>query len=190
MAELSSSPESRALTRLKQWHRADRAPSDFRTRVAERLAQLEAPARRRALSRRGGMGLLLLAAAAAVALAVRADRMRVTPLPEQPAALHTADIISLSGAAVPGSLRWHSGGAADGSNQLECQYWFSLELQGSAPIRVHWKQCEFPRELHDDTQRRSSPVTGPLRVFVSGRWSAPGQLEATEIRVLSRATGR
>jgi hypothetical protein len=188
MAEFSSSPESRALARLKELHHAEQVPPDVRVRVAERLARLEAPAPKRALLRRGGIGLLLLAAAAAVALEVRSDRARVMPLPEQPAASRATELVSLSGAAVPGSLRWRGGGAADGSDQLECQYVFSLEPEGGAPIRVRWTRCEFPGELRVHMRRRRSPASGPLRVFVAGHWSAPGQLEATEIRVLSRAT--
>lgn len=189
MADFSSAPESRALARLKELHRADRAPPDFRVLVAQRLARLETPARKRASLRKGGIGVLLLAAAAAaLVLQVRSDRARVTPLPEQPAAARAAGLVSLSGAAVPGSLRWRSGGAPDGSGQLECRYLFLLEPEGGAPIRVRWTRCEFPSELRERTQRRSSDVSGPLQVFVAGRWSAPGELEATEIRVLSRAT--
>jgi hypothetical protein len=86
MAEFSSSPESRVLARLKELHRMEPAPADFRERVAERLARLEAPAPKLMLWRRAGTGLLLLAAAAAVVFAVRSDHRRVTPLPEQAAA--------------------------------------------------------------------------------------------------------
>ena len=190
MAEFSSSPESKALARLKEFHRADRVPPDFRVRVAERLARLEAPAPKRALSRRGGVGLLLLAAAAAVVFAVRSERTWITPLPEQPPAPRATgtEIVSLTGAAVPGSLRWRGVAAADGSDQLDCQSLFLLESEGGAPIRVRWTHCEFSGELREYTKRRSSAASGPLRVFVAGRWSAPGELEATEIRVLSRAT--
>ena len=88
MVEFSSSPEARALARLKELHRADEAPPDFRALVAERLARLETPAPKSALSQRGGIGLLLLAAAAAVVLAFPTDHKRVTPVPEQPAARH------------------------------------------------------------------------------------------------------
>ena len=188
MAEFSSSPESRELARLKKLHRAEEAPPDFRVLVAERLARLQAPAPKGALSRRGGIGLLLLAAAAAVVLALPGDHTRVTLLPEPSAAPRNAERVSLSGAAVSGSLRWRGIAAADGSNQLDCQYVFSLEPDGSAPIRVRWTQCEFPGELREVTQRRSSAVAGPLRVFVAGSWSAAGLFEATEIRVLPRDT--
>ena len=191
MAELSSWSKPTALARFKELHRAEEAPPDFRVLVAERLARLEAPAPRSALSKRRGVGLLLLASAAAVAvvaLGVRSDHTRVTPLPEQPAASHAAELVSLSGAAVPGSLRWRSGAAAEGSQRLECQYLFSLQPEGGAPIRVRWTRCELPSELREHTQQSRSAMSGPLRVFVAGRWSAPGQLEATEIRVLSRAT--
>jgi hypothetical protein len=139
------------------------------------------------------MGLLLLAAAAAaaaVALGVRSDRRQVSLLPEQPAALRTAELVSLSGTAVPGSLRWRGAGVGEGGERLECQYLFSLEPQGGAPIRVRWTHCDFPSELREGTQRPRSALSGPLRVFVAGGWSAPGQLQATEIRVLSRATER
>lgn len=190
MAEFSSSPEARELARLKELHRAEEAPPDFRALVAQRLTRLEAPPPRGALSRRGGIGLVVLTAAAVVVLTVRSDHTRIAPLPEQPAAHRAAGLVSLSGVAVPGSLRWRSGAAADGGAQLECQYLFSLEPAGSAPIRVRWTRCEFPGELRECTQRPSSAVSGPLRVFVSGRWSTPGQLEATEIRVLSRAPDR
>jgi len=188
MAESASSPESRALARFKELHRAEEAPPDFREHVAERLARLEAPAPKGARSRPGSIGLLLLAAAAVVVLALRRDHERVTLLPEQPAARRTTELVSLSGAAVPGSLRWRSGAAADGSEPLECQYLFSLEPEGGAPIWVRWKRCEFPGELREASQRRSSAVSGPLQVFVTGHWSVPGQLEATEIRVLPRVT--
>jgi hypothetical protein len=177
------------LARLKELHRAEEAPPDFRVLVTERLARPDAPAPRSVLSRRGGIGLLLLAAAtAAVALGVRSDRTRVSLLPEQPAASRTAELVSLSGTAVPGSLRWRGSGAAQGSERLECQYLFSLEPEGGAPIRVRWTHCDFPSELREGTQRPRSALSGPLRVFVAGAWSAPGQLEATEIRVLSRAS--
>ena len=191
MPELSSSSKPTALARFKELHRAEEAPPDFRVLVAERLARLEAPAPRSAFSKRRGIGLLLLASAAAiatVALRVRSDHARVTPSPEQPAASHAAELVSLSGAAVPGSLRWRSGAAAEGSQGLECQYLFSLEREGGPPIRVRWTRCEFPSELREHTRQPRSVVSGPLRVLISGRWSAPGQLEATEIRVLSRAT--
>jgi hypothetical protein len=188
MAEFSSSPESKALARLKEFHRAEEAPPDFRVLVTERLARIHAPAPHGGLSRWGGIGLLLLAAAAAVVFVMRSDDTRVTLLPEQPAAHRTAEPVSLSGAAVAGSLRWRGGMAADGSGQLECQYTFSLAPEGSAPIRVRWARCEFPGELREYTQPPKSALPGPLRVFVTGRWSAPGQLEAAEIRVLSRTT--
>jgi hypothetical protein len=81
MTELSASSQ-RALARLKELHREEEAPADFRVLVSERLARLEAPAPRSAFSRRGGVGLLLLAAAAAVALGVRSDRTQVSVLPE------------------------------------------------------------------------------------------------------------
>ena len=65
MIEFSSSPAASALTRLKELHRADEAPHDVRVRVAQRLQRLEAPASRRALAVRSGVGVLLVAAAAA-----------------------------------------------------------------------------------------------------------------------------
>jgi hypothetical protein len=102
MADFSASREASTLARLQELHRAEQAPPDFRVRVAERLARLEAPAPRRALSRRGRIGLLLLAAAAAV-LMVRSERTRVTLVPEQPTALRTAEVVG-----APGS---HPGGA-------------------------------------------------------------------------------
>jgi hypothetical protein len=188
MAEFSASPEARALARLKELHRAEQVPPDVRARVAERLARLPAPPPKSALLRRGSIGLLLLAAAAGVALELRSDRTRVTPLPEQPAALRTAELVSLSGTAVPGSLSWRGGGAADGNKQLDCQYVFSIQQESGAPIRVRWARCEFPRELRQRMQRRSSTQEAPLRVFVVGRWSAPGQLEATEVPVFSLGT--
>jgi hypothetical protein len=188
MADFSSSPESRELARLKELHRAEAAPAGFRAVVAERLARFEAPAPKEGFSRWGSIGLLLLAAAAAVVLTVRRDDTRFTLLPEQPAASGTAEFISLSGAAVPGSLRWRSTAATDGSGQLDCQYLFSLEPEGSAPIRVRWTRCELPGELREYTQQPRSALPGPPRVFVTGRWFAPGQLEATEIRVHSRTT--
>ncbi len=95
MADFSSSPESRALARLKELHRTELAPPDFRLRVAERLERLKEPAPKRALPGRGGIGLLLLASAAAVGLQVRGDRTRVTPLPEQRAA-PAAELVSPS----------------------------------------------------------------------------------------------
>jgi hypothetical protein len=106
MVEFSSSPESRALARLKELHRREQVPPGFRLRVAKRLERLEAPAPKRTLNGagtprtpspwRGGIGLLLLAAAAAVGLQVRSDRTRVTPLPEQPAAPRAAELVSAS----------------------------------------------------------------------------------------------
>lgn len=97
MTEFSSSPASRTLARLKVLHRADQAPPNVRTRVVERLERLEAPAPKRALSRRGSIGLLLLAAAAtAVGLEVRSEHTRITPLPEQPAANRAAELVSQS----------------------------------------------------------------------------------------------
>jgi hypothetical protein len=88
MVEFSSSPEARALVRLKEFHREEEAPQDFRQLVAERLGRLEAPASNSALWKRGGIGMLLLAAAAAIVLALRNEHTRIILQPEQPAALH------------------------------------------------------------------------------------------------------
>ena len=188
MAEFSSSPEARALARLKELHHAEEAPPGFRRLVARRLVRLEAPTPEGAPSRRVCIGLSLLAAAAAVLLAVRSERTRIVLVQEPPVATPAAELVSLRAATVPGSLRWRGGAAADGSGQLDCQYLFSVEPEGSAPIRVRWTQCEFPGELREATQRRSSAVSGPLRVLVTGRWSAPGELDAMQLRVLPPAS--
>jgi len=95
MVEFSSSPEARALARLKELHRAEEAPQDFRLLVAERLGRLEVPASNGALWKRRGIGLLLLAAAAAIVLALRSDHTQITPLREQPAAPRTAEPVEL-----------------------------------------------------------------------------------------------
>jgi hypothetical protein len=122
MAEFSSSPEARALARLKELHRAEQAPPGFRVLVGERLARLEASAPKRGLPRRGGIGLLLLAAAAAVSFALRSERTRLTPQAEPPAATgattatpaaappgHTGDLkagrIVVSGSLAPDAIR-------------------------------------------------------------------------------------
>jgi hypothetical protein len=116
MVEFSSSPEARALARLKELHRAEEAPHDFRVLVAERLGRLEAPASNGVLWKRGGFGLLLLAAAAALVLALRSEHTRIILLPEQPAAPHTtaapghsvdvkAGSIAVSGRLAPAVIR-------------------------------------------------------------------------------------
>jgi hypothetical protein len=89
MVELPSSPEARALARLKTLHRAEEAPQGFRELVAERLGRLDTPASKRAPWKRAGVGVLLLAAAAAVMLGLRSEHTRIILLPEQPAAPHT-----------------------------------------------------------------------------------------------------
>lgn len=89
MVEFSSSPEARALARLKELHRAEEAPQEFHAVVAERLGRLAVPASNGVLWKRGGIGVLLAAAAVGV-LTLRSDHTRIIPRAEQPAAHTTA----------------------------------------------------------------------------------------------------
>jgi hypothetical protein len=121
-------------------------------------------------------------AAALAWLLVRPEH--VTPLREPAPVPSAAQQISLDGVAVPGTLRWRDGAAGYDTNVRECLYRFSLQPAGSAAIEVHWKRCTFPAELRAQTQRLSSPISGELRVSVTGHWLEPGRLEASELHVL------
>lgn len=168
MPERSPSPEAALLARLARSHRSEAAPA--------------APRRPRPLRAAAWAPLAAMGAAALVWLLLRPER--VTPLREPAPAPSAARQISLSGAAVPGTLRWRDGAAGYDTDERQCLYRFSLQPAGSPAIEVHWKQCTFPAELRAHTQRLSSPSSGELRVSVTGQWLEPGRLEASELHVL------
>jgi hypothetical protein len=183
----SSSPEAALLARLARLHRSEAAPAAARARFAENIARLEtalpaAVRRPRLLRAAVWVPLAAMAAAALAWLPVRPER--VTPLREPAPVPSTAQPVSLSGVAVPGTLRWRDGAAGYDSNERRCLYRFSLQPAGSPAIEVHWKQCTFPAELRAHTQRLSSSISGELRISVTGHWLEPERLEASELRVL------
>ena len=193
MPEFESSPEAALLARLGELHRSERAPEPFRASVAQCLAVLpgaepqpQRGGRRRPSAQRWAW-VALLAAAAAIGVWVLARERDVVPLREVSTRPASSSLVSFSGSAVPGSLRWHQSGMPGREEPADCEYHFGLQPDGAQrELRVVWKECEFPTLLREMTSRRSSSVTDvELRVFVAGSWSESGELQATELRVLS-----
>jgi len=192
VAEFESSAEAALLARLGELHRDERAPEQFRARLAQHLAVLasaEAQPRRAARGRprtQRWMWLPALAAAAAIGVWMLARERDVIPLREVSTRPANSAPVSFRGSAVPGSLRWRQSGLPS-HGPAECEYHFELQPDGAPrELRVVWKECDFPQALKEMTRRRSSSITDvDVRVFVSGSWSEFGELQATELRVLA-----
>jgi hypothetical protein len=194
VADFESSPEAATLRRLAALHRRERAPEEFRVRVAQRTARLSsAQTQAHAEARLGASTRLirwvpLLAAAAAIVIWFLAHDYSLVPEREASRRPARAAPVSFRGKAVPGSLRWRKFGAPSGDGTSACEYRFGLRPDGAQPeLRVLWTECEFPDPLREVTVRRMSSATDrDVRVFVAGSWSESGELRATELRVLAR----
>jgi len=193
VAEFESSPETAALARLAQLHRRERAPEEFRERVAQQLAGLptsvplaQAGAHQRT-SRQRLAWIALLAMTAAITVWVLERERSVVPMREVSTRPARALPVSFNGIALPGSLRWRHFAAPNNEGTIACEYDFALRPEGSqTELRVRWTVCEFPASLREVTGRgRSSATDVEVHVFVSGTWSESGELQATALRVLA-----
>jgi hypothetical protein len=199
MPEFRSSPEGLLLEKLAKLHRSERAPTELAARVSARVAELSnapltpLPERRsRSVTLRGLRWAAAPAAAAALTVVVArlGSDGASTPISESKQGPDEPSVreVWVTGVAVPGSLRWRQSGVRGQAEEPQCQYVFLLQPEGSPgsqPIQVRWTQCEFPEQLQQTTSRRHSPLTGAPSVEVSvvGHWSAPGQLEASDVQV-------